>query len=91
MVRANLLFAMRMRKVEGQPGRCHMQVRLTSLRTSSAARCPSSPVCAACRPVQRRQSLPVPLVCFLYQMVNWLDLGRDTVPPWLANTITERW
>ena len=24
-------------------------------------------------------------------MLNWLDLGRDTVPPALANLITERW
>lgn len=37
--------------------------------------------------------LRAPLLCSatLRQMINWLDLGRDTVPPWLANTITERW
>ncbi|PSC67129.1 endonuclease Exonuclease phosphatase [Micractinium conductrix] len=27
----------------------------------------------------------------LVKMINWLDLGRDTVPTWLANGITERW
>lgn len=25
------------------------------------------------------------------QCINWVDLGRDTVPTWLANAITERW
>ncbi|KAI7835789.1 hypothetical protein COHA_010309 [Chlorella ohadii] len=49
MVRANLLYAMRMKEVPGQPGRTRMQC------------------------------------------INWLDLGRDTVPTWLANAVTERW
>ncbi|KAL4422524.1 hypothetical protein ABPG75_008721 [Micractinium tetrahymenae] len=48
-VRANLLFALRVKEVEGRPG-------VTRL-----------------------------------QMINWLDLGRDTVPVWLANAVTERW
>lgn len=25
------------------------------------------------------------------QMINWLDLGRDTVPTFLANGVSERW
>ncbi|GAB4824195.1 hypothetical protein N2152v2_011241 [Parachlorella kessleri] len=25
------------------------------------------------------------------QMVNWLDLGGNTVPEWIANLVTERW
>lgn len=24
-------------------------------------------------------------------MVNWLDLGANTVPPLMANAVTERW
>jgi hypothetical protein len=24
-------------------------------------------------------------------MVNWLDLGGNTVPPLVANAVTERW
>lgn len=48
-VRANLLFAMRMKEAEGRPGTTRLQ------------------------------------------MINWLDLGANTVPHLVANAVTERW
>lgn len=29
--------------------------------------------------------------CYFLQMINWLDLGANTVPPLVANAVTERW
>jgi hypothetical protein len=35
--------------------------------------------------------LPIRLNFAPCQMVNWLDLGANTVPPLVSNAVTERW
>lgn len=48
-------------------------------------------VCVNLRPASKLQLDCTPTMHCSMQCINWLDLGRDTVPTWLANAITERW